>query len=208
VSGRRVVRRTAVTVFVVGLIAGALLLGPAAYVRLSTASSRYAVADVPAAPVAIVFGAGVRAGAPSPFLRQRLDIAVELFRTGKVLGLLMTGDHGRSGYDEVGTMAAYVVERGVPESVIGQDHAGFDTYDSCYRAKSIFGVERATVVTQRIETVGVGADSREHYAVDTTKYATREVAATANSLWQSVVTRPEPRYLGPRETQRDAVTRR
>jgi vancomycin permeability regulator SanA len=114
VSGRRVVRRTAVTVFVVGLIAGALLLGPAAYVRLSTASSRYAVADVPAAPVAIVFGAGIRAGEPSPFLRQRLDIAVELFRTGKVLGLLMTGDHGRSGYDEVGTMAAYVVERGVP----------------------------------------------------------------------------------------------
>jgi len=210
---------------VLAVVAGAALLGtlatagPALYVRHTTQSHRYAVGDVPNAPVALVFGAGIRGSAPSPFLRQRLDLAVELYRAGRVRGLLMSGDHGRTDHDEVAVMTAYAVAQGVPASVIGQDHAGFDTYDSCYRAKAIFGVDRAIIVTQDfhvaravylcrrlgVEAYGVGVDSARDYPGHTRKFAAREVLSTTKAVWQAVVTRPEPRFLGPHETQLDHV---
>jgi vancomycin permeability regulator SanA len=201
-------------------VAGTLAAAaPTAYVRRATQDHRYAVADVPGAPVALVFGAGIRGAAPSPFLRQRLDLAVELYQAGRVRGLLMSGDHGRTEHDEVAVMTAYAVTHGVPAHVIGQDHAGFDTYDSCYRAKAIFGVRRAVVVTQDfhlpravylcrklgIEAYGVGVDSARDYPEHTRKFAAREVLSTTKAVWQAVVTRPEPHFLGPHETQLDHV---
>lgn len=209
----------------VALVGGLLLLGglasagPTLYVRSSTDDHLYAVADVPSAPVAIVFGAGIRGDAPSPFLRQRLDLAIELYQAGKVKGLLMSGDHGRVTHDEVAVMSAYAVAHGVPAAVIGQDHAGFDTYDSCYRAKAIFGIQRAVVVTQDfhlpravflcrrlgVDAFGVGVDSSRDFPGDTRRFAVREVLSTGKAVWQAVVTRPEPRFLGPRETQLDGV---
>jgi vancomycin permeability regulator SanA len=203
-------------VLVVGILAATV---PSFYVRHATAGLRYGVADVPRTPVAIVLGAGINGDAPSPFLQQRLDLAVELFRAGRVSGLLMSGDHGRADHDEVAVMTAYAVAHGVPAAVIGQDHAGFDTYDSCYRAKAIFGVRRAIVVTQDfhlpravylcrrlgIEAYGVGIDSAVTHPADTRKYAARERLSTAKALWQALVTHPEPHFLGPHETQLDAV---
>ncbi len=213
---RRLLAATAVAGLLLGTLAAA---GPTLYVRRTTQDHRYSVADVPAAPVGIVFGAGIRGDAPSNFLQQRLDLAVELYRAGRVRGLLMSGDHGRTQHDEVAVMTKYAVAQGVPADVIGQDHAGFDTYDSCYRAKAIFGVRRALVVTQNfhlpravylcrrlgIEAFGVGADSGREYPGLTRKFAAREVLSTTKAVWQAVITRPEPHFLGPHETQLDHV---
>jgi vancomycin permeability regulator SanA len=104
---------------------------------------------VPPRPVAIVFGALVdRGGRLSPVLRARVDSAVALYKAGKVRKLLMTGDNGSNRYDEVTPMKAYAVSKGVPAGNIVRDYAGFRTYDSCWRAKRIFGVDRAILVTQ------------------------------------------------------------
>jgi len=131
-------------------IAVALPVMPPVAVTLATHGSLHTGTDgVPAAPVALVLGAGIDGnGTPSPFLAERLQVAADLYRAGRVRALLMSGDHSRTDYDEVGAMAARAQALGVPASAIVQDYAGFDTYSSCYRARSVWGVRRAVVVTQ------------------------------------------------------------
>lgn len=146
---RRWLRRTilvglgAVVAVVVGVV------GLNVWMVRSVEVHRYAdVERVPDRPVAIVLGAGVFGNEPSPTLATRLDGAIELFRAGKVEHLLMTGDNSRPDYDEVTAMRDYAVARGVPGAAITRDYAGFDTYDSCIRARDVFGVRAAVVVTQ------------------------------------------------------------
>ena len=103
---------------------------------------------VPYEPVAIVFGAGAPGGRPSPYLARRLDVALDLYRRGKVTVVLVTGDNSQPDYDEPSAMRQYLVARGVPAARIVRDFAGFDTWASCERAKKIFGVDHATLVTR------------------------------------------------------------
>ena len=99
--------------------------------------------------VAIVFGASVWSdGTPSPMLADRLDGAIDLYHSGQVRKILMTGDNGSAEYNEVVTMQDYALAHGVPEADITLDYAGFSTYESCYRARVIFGVKTAILVTQ------------------------------------------------------------
>ena len=98
---------------------------------------------------ALILGCAVYAdGSPTPMLRDRLDVGISLYKAGVVPKLLLSGDHGQVEYNEIGTMYNYCLEAGVPEEDIFLDHAGFSTYDSMYRAQSIFCVERMIVVTQ------------------------------------------------------------
>ena len=98
---------------------------------------------------ALVLGCGVYAdGTPTPMLRDRLEVGIRLYNEGVVPKLLLSGDHGQVEYNEIGCMYRYCLEAGIPEEDIFLDHAGFSTYDSMHRAKSIFCVERAIVVTQ------------------------------------------------------------
>jgi len=107
------------------------------------------VEDVPSVPVGIVFGAKVyESGAVSPVLDARVQAGVELYRAGKIRKLLMTGDNGRVSYDEVSAMKRRAVALGVPAVDVVRDFAGFRTYDSCFRAREVFGVDRAVLVTQ------------------------------------------------------------
>jgi vancomycin permeability regulator SanA len=98
---------------------------------------------VPPRPVALVFGTELIGGRPGPRLADRLTAAVDLFRAGKVGHLLMTG-----GAEEVAAMRAFAVEAGVPGTAITGDPGGLDSYDSCRRARTVFGVTAAVVVTQ------------------------------------------------------------
>lgn len=107
------------------------------------------VADAPEAPVALVLGAGLQGGRPSPYLAARLDTAAELYEAGKVRVLLVSGDNRTHAYDEPTAMRDYLVAQGVPPEVVVLDFAGRDTYDSCQRAHRIFGVDEVTVVSQR-----------------------------------------------------------
>jgi len=104
---------------------------------------------IPSRPVAIVFGAHVtKSGMLSSMLRGRVDAAIALYKAGKVEKLLMTGDNGSRGYDEVTPMKRYAVAHGVPADKIVRDFAGFHTFDSCYRARHVFDVTSAILVTQ------------------------------------------------------------
>ena len=97
----------------------------------------------------IVLGCGVWGETASPLLSDRLDQAVSLYKAGIAPKILMSGDHGREGYDEVAVMRRYCLERGVPSEDIFLDHAGFSTYETMWRASKVFGVRKAVVVTQK-----------------------------------------------------------
>ncbi|MFF8602697.1 vancomycin high temperature exclusion protein [Streptomyces sp. NPDC015232] len=200
-------RRRAVQALVLGAV---LALAPSTWMRLTTEDRLRDTADVPAQDVAVVFGAGLWNGRPTPYLAHRLDAAAELYRSGKVKVLLVTGDNSRTEYDEPSAMRTYLARRGVPDDKVVSDYAGFDTWDSCVRAKKIFGVDRAVLVTQdfhiRRALALCGAAGVEAYGVgvgepkDATWYygTTRELAAAGKAAVDAAL-RPDPRFLGARE---------
>lgn len=97
----------------------------------------------------IVLGAGIKdKETPSPMLQDRLDVGIALYQAGVAPKILLTGDNGQVEHNEIHVMLKYTKAAGVPEQDIFCDHAGFSTYDSLYRAGSIFQVKRAVVVTQ------------------------------------------------------------
>lgn len=194
-------------------------LGPVVVVRLGVVGGIHDdVADVRPAPVALVLGAGIDgAGRPSPFLAQRIEVAVRLYRAGRVRALLMSGDNSRTNYDEVGAMAAEARRLGVPAAAIVTDHAGFDTYSSCYRARSVWGADRVVVVSQpfhlpravwtcrRLGVDAQGAATASTYPGATAMGWVREVPAIDKSVLDVLRDR-SPTFPGPREHTLDGVT--
>jgi vancomycin permeability regulator SanA len=162
--------------WVVGVGLSLAVLVPVTFL-LTTYSHRYGtVADVPARHVAIVLGAKVTAnGTLSPILKDRVDGSVALFRAGKVQKLLMTGDNGSVNYDEVTAMKNYALTQDVPAEAIVLDYAGFSTYDSCYRAKAIFGVTSAVIVTQKFHAPRAVALCRSR-GIDAVAYSLPDLA--------------------------------
>ncbi|MCC5476083.1 SanA/YdcF family protein [Streptomyces barringtoniae] len=203
--------RTGQRRLVQAVMAGCVLaLLPATWLFVSTADRLRTTADAPPAPVAVVFGAGLWNGEPSPYLAHRLDAAARLYRAGRIKVVLVTGDNSRKDYDEPDAMRAYLKKHGVPDRRIVSDYAGFDTWDSCVRAKKIFGVDRAVLISQGfhirravalceaagVDSYGVGVDAKH----DVTWYygGTREVFAAGKAVLDAVF-RPDPTFLGPRE---------
>ncbi|MFC6880495.1 SanA/YdcF family protein [Actinomadura yumaensis] len=189
------------------------LLVPTGWAYADTARYRLPVDQVPNTPVALVLGAGIAGGRPSPLLARRLDLAAELYRRGKVQVLLVSGDNRVKGYDEPTVMRTYLVGAGVPEKKIVRDFAGLETWDSCVRAKRIFGVRRLTVVTQRfhlpravelcraagLDAWGVGDDSMGGGRTQATvKGYAREPLAMLKAV-TNLAAHPDPALLGRRE---------
>lgn len=146
-------------------------------------------------------------GKPKQMLRARLDRAIELYESGVSEKLLMSGDHGRVSYDEVNAMKDYAMERGIPSENIFMDHAGFSTYETMYRAKAVFQVNTACVVTQKyhlyravydavqmgIEASGTCAE--QNVSVKQAYREMREIIARNKDLIYCLL-KPEPKYLG------------
>jgi SanA protein len=190
------------------LFAGLLTLGIPKLVTLLFARQRsFSSSDVPPAPVAIVFGAGLnRDGSPTPVLRDRVTTAANLYFAGKVQKLLVSGDNRFAYYNEPGAMMQYAVLLGVPEKDIVQDFAGRSTYDTCYRAKYIFGVSNAILVTQEyhlpralflcnelgVSASGVPADLRQYPRGPYFYWVLRELPATLAAVWDITVAHPAP----------------
>ncbi|KAM3103266.1 vancomycin high temperature exclusion protein [Phormidesmis sp. 146-12] len=183
------------------------------YVSFMTRSDRYnAAKNVPVKPVAIVFGAGIYTnGTPTPMLADRVQGGVDLYRQGRVRKLLMTGDNSATNYDEVTAMKRYAITLGIPEKDITLDYAGFSTYESCYRAKAIFGVTQSVLVTQHyhlpravytcrqlgIDAIGLGTPDWESYGNQVmVPYALREIASTMKATLQVHLLHPKPTFLG------------
>lgn len=120
-----------------------------AYVLTSAGDATADVSDVPEVEVAIVPGALVKPdGTMSTMLADRVEQAVRLWRAGKVEKILVSGDHSSWDYDEPDTMRKALVRDGVRPQDVFEDHAGFDTWATMVRAREIFGVREAVVVTQ------------------------------------------------------------
>ena len=187
-----------------------LAMGVNGYVWLSTRDSLMeleALGEGESYDCILVLGAGVREGSPSDMLADRLETACALYHAGVAPKLVMSGDHGSVGYDEVNVMKEYAILSGVPSEDIFMDHAGFSTYESVYRIKAIFGAERIVVVTQTyhlfraiyisesfgLEAVGVSADVRAYRGALWRE--AREVAARCKDAVYCIF-KPLPTYLG------------
>jgi SanA protein len=167
----------------------------------------FTVEDVPATRVAIVFGAGLlRDGSAGPVLSDRMQTAVNLYLTGKVSKILVSGDNREIAYNEPEAGRQYALERGVPDKDIVLDYAGRRTYDTCYRAKHIFGVDEAILVTQEfhmpraltlcnwfdVEANGVEANNRYFLKRSRAWWNFRETFAVFQAAWDLLVTKPLP----------------
>lgn len=156
----------------------------------------------------LILGAGVRKdGNPSDMLRDRIDTGMTLYLAGAAPKLLMSGDHGREGYDEVNVMRDRALAAGAESADVFMDHAGFSTYDSLYRARDVFEVKRVIIVTQSyhlpralyiarslgLEAVGVSADLYTYFGQ--TGRDIREAAARAKDMLYCWF-KPTPTYLG------------
>lgn len=200
---------------VVGVVVVALGLLPAAWVQVvGQTHVRGGAADVPAADVVLVPGAGLRPdGTPSTFLRRRLAAAHDLYQRGTVDVVLVSGDSSTEDYDEPTAMRDWLVGLGVPTDRIVLDHAGLDTHDTCVRAHEVFGVRSAVVVTQDyhlrralfscraagIDVTGLGVASTSVEPPKAVMYRVREVPASVKAAWDAATGRA-PAHLGPRET--------
>jgi vancomycin permeability regulator SanA len=161
---------------------------------------------VPAVRVALVFGAKVDGDRPTAFLASRLDAAVSLFARHKVQTILVSGNDDRHGYDEPDVMRDYLIAHGVPAARVLADHAGFNTWDTCARARSVFGVDRAILVTQTFHVAravalcrangvtgyGVGIDSMSVGVASTGYGYLREYFAADKAMWDALIAKPKP----------------
>lgn len=156
----------------------------------------------------LVLGAFVRSdGSLSHMLEDRMTYGVDLYEQGAAPKLLLSGDHGTKGYDEVNAMKTFALEAGVPEDDIFMDHAGFSTYESMYRARDVFAVQTVLVVTQGyhlyravynarklgLEAYGVASDPRSYGKVLYNN--TREALARVKDFAYCIL-QPEPTYGG------------
>ncbi len=164
----------------------------------------HAAKDAPTAPVAIVYGAGIRRdGGPSAVLRDRLDAAIALYRAGKVDTLLLSG-----AAPEPVSMQGYALEQGVAPEDILLDEGGLRTYDTCYRAANVFGISQAILVTNHfhlpramylcsqfgLDVQGVYAEESRYWRGALVVWNVRETLATVVALWEAHISRPLPTY--------------
>ncbi len=173
--------------------------------RILTQEEAAALQDI---DCVVVLGCQVKSdGTPSDMLADRLKRSVALYEAGAAPKLLMSGDHGTHGYDEVSAMKQYALDAGVPSVDVFMDHAGFSTYETVYRAKEIFGAEKILIVTQEyhlyralyiagamgMDAYGVSADYRQYVGQAAMDF--REVLARVKDFGLSIL-KPEPTYLG------------
>lgn len=192
-----------------------LIITAAARVLIVSTSDKYILTlqDQPEAQVALVLGAGLRRdGSPTAILRDRVQSAVELYRAGKVSKLLMSGDNSYIDYNEPGAMREYAISLGVPDGDIVLDYAGRRTYDSCFRAKHIFGVKSLITVTQSfhipratyicrslgIEATGYTANNLYYRKSSRLYWNIREIPAMLVAAIEVLITHPLP-ILGEKE---------
>ncbi len=178
--------------------------------HVQAVGSKYIVGveELPEADAVLVLGAYVFPnGRVSDMLGDRLLTGLEIYEKGKASKILLSGDNGRVDYDEVNGMKNFVKERKVPSEDIFMDHAGFNTYESLYRARDIFQIKKVIIVTQEyhlkralyiaeklgIEAYGIPAD--RHIYRGMAKFKAREILARNKAFLWTKFEFP-PTYLG------------
>lgn len=167
------------------------------------------IEDISPGEIGLVLGASVKAnGEPSDILKDRLDTAVIFYTTEKISKILVSGDNGTASYNEPVAMQKYLIAQGVNSDDIYLDYAGFDTYDSLYRARDIFGsqdliiftqgfhLHRAVYIAKRLDmnVVWVTTDVQKYLGHN--RNSIREVFARVKAFFEVEIFKPTPKYLG------------
>jgi SanA protein len=168
--------------------------------------------SVPEYPVGLVLGTSHRlsSGNPNSYFQQRIDAAVQLFRSGKIKHIIVSGDNRSKYYNEPLEMKKALMAKGIPAAAITLDHAGLRTLDSIVRSKKIFGQQRIVIITQafhahralficrfeHMDAVALAADSDRP---DPWHSKLREYLARAAAVFDLYIFRTQPRFLGEQE---------
>ncbi len=186
-----------------------IILSICLYVEATGKAYLITAENAPATDAILILGARVYSnGTPSPLLQDRLDYGYTLYAANKANRIIVSGDHGRKDYDEVNAMKNYLLAKGVPQEHIFLDHAGFNTYDSLYRAKEIFGVKSLIVCTQEfhmpralyigrrlgLEAYGYAAPDKASYHMAYNNF--REKLAQVKAFLETDILHRKPKYLG------------
>lgn len=178
------------------------------YVKSSTKKNiYYSLKKFPKNDVGIIFGAGINGDQPSKYLKDRLDAGILLYNSKRINKILLSGDNGSNEYDELTVMKNYCFSHGVDTTKIFIDYAGFDTYSTMYRAKHIFNIKKATLISQKyhlnraiyigqklgIKSVGFPANSGEYQGYQYVIF--REYLSIFKSFFD-VLRNREPHFLG------------
>jgi SanA protein len=186
-------------------------------------SSKYIYTDIEEIPpekAALVLGTSshMRSGSPNPFFHHRMSAAAELYHSGRVQHLILSGDNRTRYYNEPERMRTELLKYEVPDSVMYLDYAGLRTLDSVIRCYEIFGQESFIVVSQKfhnqraiflarahgIQAIGYNAtdvDSQSGVRTYTREYFARVKA------FMDLITRKGPRHLGDPVDVGDKKTR-
>lgn len=204
----KILKRILIALLSIVFAALALVFGLNIYVRLKVRDRIITVeesAKLTDMDCIMVLGAAVKNGnTPSAMLSDRLDRGIDVYNAGAAPKLLMSGDRDDQYYDEVSVMTAYAEERGISKSAIMEDPRGFSTYESMYRAKNIYGVEKMIIVTQRyhlyralyianelgIEAYGVAAEDIRYS--NQLKRDIREILAIDKDFFKVILTSKTP----------------
>jgi len=192
------------------------VLGIASYFLIQShiinSTKSYISKDITALPecdAVMILGALVYSDTSvSPIVADRLEYGYELYTNGKAKKILISGDHGQENYDEVNAMMNYLLEKGVPREDIFMDHAGFNTYDSMYRARDIFQIETMLISTQDfhinravyiarsmgIDAYGYPCEDKSIYKMN---YLNRRERLARVKAFVETITKRKPKYLGP-----------
>lgn len=191
--------------FILGLIS---IIAVNLYVKSSTKKYiSYSLKRFPKNDVGIIFGAGINGNQPSKYLKDRLDAGILLYKAKRINKILLSGDNGRQEYDELTVMKNYCFSHGVDTTKIFIDYAGFDTYSTMYRAKHIFKIKKATLISQEyhlnraiyigqkmgIKSVGYSANKGEYLGY---KYVCFREYLSRFKSFLDVLRNREPRFLG------------
>ncbi len=208
---KKVIKSILIVLIFLAVVGTAAVFGVNAHVkgsakdRIITTEEAAKLTDV---DCILVLGCQVKDnGVPSDMLKDRLTRGIELYKAGAAPKMLMSGDHGREEYDEVGTMKQWAIDSEIPSENIFMDHAGFSTYESMYRAKEIFEADKIIIVTQEyhlyralyiadklgIEAYGVASDY--HTYAGQSMRELREILARCKDF-ATTIFKPEPTYLG------------
>lgn len=203
-------KKLVVISLVILVLSGSTVLAVDRYVEQVGLNYILNINDIPTVDAILVLGAYVLPdGTTSSMLNDRLSEGYELYEQGKAPKILVSGDHGRKDYDEVNAMKSFLMNKGVPGRDVFMDHAGFSTYESVYRARDIFKVQKVIIVTQEyhlmravflaremgLEAYGVASDKHDYGQV-MAYYKVREIAArNKDFLWAKVI-KPKPTFLG------------
>ncbi|WP_299183626.1 ElyC/SanA/YdcF family protein [uncultured Chryseobacterium sp.] len=157
----------------------------------------YAASDVPETKTALLLGTSktLSNGTPNAYFFNRIKATAELYKSGKIQYVIVSGDNSKKDYNEPEDMQLTLIQYGIPQDRIFMDFAGFRTLDSVVRAKEIFGQQKLIIISQKFHNERAvflarknGIEAYGYNAPDVNKYAglktnTREYAAKAKVYW-------------------------